>query len=85
MQSEESPRIIEIDVIGQLCPSTLLIALENMNIHQKALKSGGVCLRIKTDNRDATETIPSTAGNMGFKVVVSKQSGYYNIEISSNN
>ena len=66
---------------GQVCPSSLLIALEQANIHKVALRAGAVLLQIKTDNRDATATIPSTVRNMGYDVLVTKKEGYYEILI----
>jgi len=77
--SENSPRNIELDICGQICPSTLLVVLREMNNNFDALNSGESRLIIKTDNRDATNTIPEAAENMGFQVTVSKTGGAYNI------
>ena len=81
MNSASSPNKIEIDMRGQVCPSSLLIALEQTNTNKKALRAGEVILEIKTDNRDATVTIPSTVRNMGYDCLVSKKAGYYEILI----
>ena len=70
--TETAPRTIELDIRGQICPSTLLVALREMNNNIDELNSGSVRLFIKTDNRDATNTIPEAAENMGFQVTVSK-------------
>lgn len=72
---------ITLDVRGQLCPATLLVALENMNTHRSALWDGAAKLQIMTDNREATVTIPGTARNMGYTVIVAHEAGYYAIEI----
>ena len=78
---ETIPRSIELDICGQICPSTLLVALREMNNNFEALNSGRARIIIKTDNRDATNTIPEAAGNMGFQVTVSKSNGAYTIMI----
>lgn len=75
------PRTIELDIRGQICPSTLLVALREMNNNIDELNSGCARLFIKTDNRDCTNTIPEAAENMGFQVTVSKSAGAYTILI----
>jgi len=77
-------KILSIDVRGQVCPSTLLIAMEKMNVHKEALRGGALVLAISTDNRDATNTIPETAANMGYEVRVKKTRGAYQILIGRN-
>ncbi|OGR01472.1 MAG: hypothetical protein A2511_00795 [Deltaproteobacteria bacterium RIFOXYD12_FULL_50_9] len=72
---------ITLDVRGQVCPATLLVALENMNTHRSALLGGAAKLHIMTDNREATVTIPGTARAMGYTVAVVHATGYYTIEI----
>jgi len=79
--SETTPRSIELDICGQICPSTLLVVLREMNNNFEELNSGRAKIIIKTDNRDATNTIPEAAENMGFQVTVSKSGGAYTIMI----
>lgn len=79
--AENTPRIIEFDICGQICPSTLLVALREMNNHINELNGGSARLMIKTDNRDCTNTIPEAAGNMGFKVDVRKSGAIYTLLI----
>ena len=69
--------IIEIDMRGQVCPASLLVAMNNMNQNREVLKSGKAILCIKTDNREATTTIPTTAKNMGYSSTVEKMDTYY--------
>ncbi|MBI5639384.1 MAG: sulfurtransferase TusA family protein [Nitrospirae bacterium] len=73
---------IEFDICGQICPSTLLIALKEINTHSQRIRDGAVKLSFKTDNRDAVVTIPESASNMGYTVHVAKEDGCYLIEIS---
>lgn len=76
--------VIEFDILGQICPATLLIALKEMNTHEIRLREGAVALRFKTDNRDCIITIPESARNMGYAAKVSKEIGHYLIEIRGN-
>lgn len=73
---------IEYDIRGQLCPSTLLVALREINTHAAALWAGTHRICFLIDNRDATITIPESAINMGYRVGVEKKDGCYRIEIS---
>ena len=81
MPDESKMQIIEVDMRGQVCPSTLLVAMDNLNKHREELQNGEIRLAIKTDNREATMTIPGTAESMGYAVQVKIMEGYYQIEI----
>ena len=82
MAQETEPKITTIDMRGQVCPACLLVAMDNLNKHRKNLETGNESLCIKTDNRHAITTIPTTAQNMGYAVKVTKQDTYYTICIS---
>ena len=73
---------LEFDICGQICPSSLLIALREINRNIDELNNGELKLLFRTDNRDCTNTIPDTAGNMGLKVDISKEANCYTILIS---
>ncbi len=73
---------IEFDIRGQICPSSLLVALKEVNSRAEGLRQGSVLLCFFTDNRDATITIPESATNMGYGVSIEKREGYYCIVIS---
>jgi len=70
------------DIRGQICPSSLLTSLQQVNSLKKRLNSGEIILSIQTDHRDATATIPGTMEKMGYAVSVKKGKGYYTILIS---
>jgi len=76
-----APETIVIDTRGQVCPSTLLVALQQLNTHREAIKSGRTILRLLTDNRHATVTIPGTVQNMGYDVSITKEGSSYEILI----
>jgi TusA-related sulfurtransferase len=72
-----SIQTIEFDITGQICPSTLLLALREINRNITDLNSGCLRLLFRTDNRDCTNTIPEAVGNMGLRATVQKiDSGY---------
>lgn len=75
-------KLIELDIFGQVCPSCLLLALNEMNVHGKGLKKGAAELLIRTDHRDATRTIPESAKAMGFDVEVRRVDTYYEIRVN---
>lgn len=72
---------ISIDMRGQICPSTLISALREINVRKDGIRSGAMKLVFLTDNRDSTVTIPETAENMGYATKVIKEDDYYRIEI----
>ena len=82
---ERTGSTIEYDIRGQICPSTLLIALREINRNADRLRSEDASLIFITDNRDATQTLPETAANLGFSAEVGQQGGSYTIRIFHRN
>ncbi len=74
---------IEIDIRGQICRSSLLIALRELNEKGPRIRQGDMALRLLTDNRDCLTTIPDSARNMGYRVEVARTGPDYSIEISA--
>lgn len=70
---------LEKDIRGQICPSSLLLALQEINNNFTRLAAGGMEIVVLTDNRGATGTIPTTVENMGLHAEVEKIAGYYRI------
>ncbi len=82
MKESQNTNNIVYDIRGQICPSCLLFTLREVNTKRHALKNEGVTIIIKTDNRNATTTIPEAVANMGYLATVEKrEEGYYQIEI----
>ena len=77
-------RRIEIDVRGQVCPSTLLTVLNEVNKHHSGLAAGESCLVIYSDNRAATGTVPPAVDNMGLASEIERKRDYYKITICRN-
>lgn len=74
--------IVDIDIRGQVCPSSLLSTLKELNTRSEKIRTGAEDIVVTTDNRDCLTTIPQTAMNMGFFVKVEKVESYYIIRIS---
>lgn len=72
---------VELDIRGQICPSCLLLALKELNRHGPAIRAGLTEMRILTDDRQATATIPDTADRMGYRCEVSRGDAGYLIRI----
>lgn len=73
--------VVDCDIRGQMCPSTLLAALREVNERRRELRSGALTLCFHTDNREATSTIPDALQNMGYAVHVTKDEGHYVITV----
>lgn len=76
---KSNKRVIDLDIRGQVCPATLLVVMAALNKNKAELLSGEALLCIKTDNREATATIPTTSSNMGYEVKVTKTDTYYHL------
>lgn len=72
-------KVLRMDIRGQICPSSLLLVLREMNLHHQELVRGKLSIEVLTDNRDATGTIPEAVRNMGIEAFVEKMDGYYRI------
>ena len=59
----------------------MLFTLREVNEQRSALKNNNLQIVIKTDNRDATTTIPDAVFSMGYDATVEKKEGYYEITI----
>ena len=78
-------KTLEMDIRGQVCPSSLLLALREVNRHHQELVDGQLRIVILTDNRDATGTIPQAVGNAGISSATEKVNGYYRISVQQQN
>ena len=76
-----SPRVIELDILGQVCPACLLVVLKQINENLEDLRNKNRQLLVRTDHRDTTRTVPAAATKMGIAVTVRKVATYYEILI----
>lgn len=84
MQSREIIEVIDLNILGQVCPACLLVVLKALNDHEGRLRSGTTRLVVRTDHRDSTRTIPESARKMGYAVDVKKVDACYEISIGKN-
>lgn len=73
---------IDFNILGQVCPACLLVALKEINENRDRLRRGETEIVIRTDHRDATRTIPDSAKAMGYDVDVRKIKTYYEIRVT---
>jgi len=77
----EKQEIIDLNILGQVCPACLLVVLKEINAHREELRNGHARLVIRTDHRDTTRTVPESARKMGYEVEVRKVQTYYEISV----
>ena len=66
--ANRAAQTVTVDLRGQVCPSTLLVAMAAINKNRQHLRNGEIILQLLTDNEQASETIPAAARNMGYSV-----------------
>lgn len=81
MSSASSQEVIQLNILGQVCPACLLVVLKEINTHRENLRNGKARLVIRTDHRDTTRTVPESARKMGCAVEVNKVETFYEISI----
>lgn len=81
MTDTPSPEAIEFDIRGQICPSCLLLALRELNRNSTMIRGGQAEMKILTDDRQATSTIPEMAGRMGYTTSITRDDTGYQIRI----
>jgi len=80
-RADSLPATRTMDIRGQICPSSLLATLKEINDLQGELTRRTLKLSILTDNRDATATVPAAAEKMGYRVSVTRDGSHYVITI----
>ncbi len=80
----ETPNCKVIDLRGQICPSTLLTSLREVNNSKEELKSGNLKLVLLSDNRSSTTHISDAVTSMGYQVDVEKEKEHYMVSIFRN-
>lgn len=70
-----------VDMRGQICPSTLLIALREVNVLKHELKESGSCLVFLSDNRNSVTHINDAISSMGYQVEVLKEEEHYRVMV----
>jgi len=73
--------IIHLDIRGLVCPSCLLLSLQEVNANRAALNRRQCMLHILTDHRQATVTIPEALRKMGLAVKVEEGVAGFGIHV----
>jgi TusA-related sulfurtransferase len=73
--------MIKMDIRGQICPSCLLLALKEVNANIEEIKRGESEIRILSDDRHASATIPDAIIKMGLSTAVEKTEEGFEIRI----
>jgi TusA-related sulfurtransferase len=81
MKNREIVDVVDLNILGQVCPACLLVVLKALNQHEQSLRSGKSRLLVRTDHRDSTRTVPQAAEKMGYAVEVKKKGQSYEISI----
>lgn len=74
-------KTIDIDIRGQICPSCLLLTLQEINRNVTEIHTGSIELLVITDDRHATNTIPAMVDRMGFCTEILRLGDDYRIRI----
>lgn len=77
------PQTVELNIVGQVCPSCLLLALRAVNQHKQSLQEGNTHIVIFTDDRQAISTIPAATEKMGYHTNISRDGSTYRIQINA--
>jgi TusA-related sulfurtransferase len=80
-KQKEDEAVLELNILGQVCPACLLVVLKEINNHRDKLRSGQARLVVRTDHRNATRTVPDSARKMGYDVDIKKVDTYYEITV----
>jgi len=78
-------RTVELDARGFVCPSSLLVALRELNKHKDLLRNGCLNLRIFVDNHDSANRICEAVRNMGYQFEITGIDSSFCICISRTN
>lgn len=81
MEKRDIVEVVDLNILGQVCPACLLVVLKALNEHEQNLRSGTTRLLVRTDHRDSTRTVPQAAEKMGYAVEVKKIDRCYEISI----
>lgn len=72
---------ITMDIRGQICPSCLLLTLKQVNENIEQLKQNEAVIRVLSDDRHASSTIPEAVEKMGLSTSVEKTAEGFEIRI----
>lgn len=75
---------VEIDARGFVCPSSLLVALRELNYHKKKLRNGDIRIVFLIDNHESTNRICDAVKSMGYEFEITEANNCYSVAIFKN-
>lgn len=79
--SAVAPKTVNVDARGFVCPSSLLVALKELNKHKEGLQSGQIRVEFLIDNHDSTNRICEAVKSMGYTFAVTDEHNGYAIAV----
>lgn len=79
--SAETPSIVHVDVRGFVCPSSLLVALRELNKCRESLRTDHFKIELMVDNPDSTNRICAAVKSMGYDFHVTDTDNSYCISV----
>jgi len=79
--SAETPSVVHIDVRGFVCPSSLLVALRELNKYRESLRKDHFKIELLVDNHDSTNRICEAVKSMGYDFHVTDTDHSYCIAV----
>lgn len=76
-----TPNTVNVDARGFVCPSSLLVALRELNKHKEGLQSGQIRVEFLIDNHDSTNRICEAVKSMGYTFEVTDGHNGYAIAV----
>ncbi|MBD1399453.1 sulfurtransferase TusA family protein [Pelovirga terrestris] len=79
--SADTPSTVLVDVRGFVCPSSLLVALRELNKYREALRKDHFIIELMVDNHDSTNRICGAVKSMGYDFAVTDRDNSYCIAV----
>ncbi len=79
--SAGTPSTVHVDVRGFVCPSSLLIALRELNKYRESLRTDHFTIEMMVDNQDSTNRICEAVKSMGYDFDVTDRDNCYCIAV----
>jgi TusA-related sulfurtransferase len=79
--SSETPSTVHVDVRGFVCPSSLLVALRELNKYRESLRTDHFTIELMVDNHDSTNRICDAVKSMGYDFRVTDTDNSYCIAV----
>jgi TusA-related sulfurtransferase len=79
--SSKTPSTVHVDLRGFVCPSSLLVALRELNKYRESLRSDYFTIELMVDNHDSTNRICDAVKSMGYVFDVTDRDNSYCIVV----